>query len=96
MFVRVAETGSLSRAGRELMLSQPSVSRVVGALEARLGTTLLLRTTRSISLTVLGEAARERKGSSPYGPAAPRPHLPRRRGLPPPARRPEGDRRSPR
>ena len=41
VFVRVAETGSLSRAGRELMLSQPSVSRIVGALEARLGTTLL-------------------------------------------------------
>ena len=60
VFVRVAETGSLSRAGRELMLSQPSVSRVVGALEARLGTTLLLRTTRSISLTEAGSLYLER------------------------------------
>lgn len=54
VFARVADTGSLSRAARELKLSQPSVSRIVGALEARLGTTLLLRTTRSISLTDAG------------------------------------------
>jgi DNA-binding transcriptional LysR family regulator len=54
VFVRVAESGSLSRAARELNLSQPSVSRIVGALEARLGATLLLRTTRSMSLTEAG------------------------------------------
>jgi DNA-binding transcriptional LysR family regulator len=60
VFVRVAETGSLSRAARELKLSQPSVSRIVGTLEARLGTTLLLRTTRSISLTEAGALYLER------------------------------------
>jgi DNA-binding transcriptional LysR family regulator len=60
VFVRVAESGSLSRAGRELKLSQPSVSRIVGGLEARLGTTLLLRTTRSISLTEAGALYLER------------------------------------
>jgi DNA-binding transcriptional LysR family regulator len=60
VFVRVAESGSLSRAARELKLSQPSVSRVVGTLEARLGTTLLLRTTRSISLTEAGALYLER------------------------------------
>jgi DNA-binding transcriptional LysR family regulator len=60
VFVRVAEIGSLSRAARELKLSQPSVSRIVGALEARLGTTLLLRTTRSISLTEAGALYLER------------------------------------
>jgi DNA-binding transcriptional LysR family regulator len=60
VFVRVAEIGSLSRAARELKLSQPSVSRVVSALEARLGTTLLLRTTRSISLTEAGALYLER------------------------------------
>ncbi|MGN7294765.1 LysR family transcriptional regulator [Rhizobium sp. SAFR-030] len=54
VFVRVAESGSLSRAAREMNLSQPSVSRIVGTLEARLGITLLLRTTRSISLTEAG------------------------------------------
>lgn len=54
VFVRVADSGSLSRAARELKLSQPSISRIVSALEARLGTTLLLRTTRSLSLTDAG------------------------------------------
>ena len=60
VFVRVAEGGGLSRAARELNLSQPSVSRIIGALEARLGTTLLLRTTRSISLTEAGSLYLER------------------------------------
>lgn len=60
VFVRVAEGGSLSRAARELKLSQPSISRIVGTLEARLGTTLLLRTTRSISLTDAGNLYLER------------------------------------
>jgi DNA-binding transcriptional LysR family regulator len=60
VFVRVAESGSLSRAARELKLSQPSVSRIIGALEARLGVTLLLRTTRSLSLTQAGALYLER------------------------------------
>ncbi len=60
VFVRVAESGSFSRAARELKLSQPSISRIVGTLEARLDTTLLLRTTRSISLTEAGTLYLER------------------------------------
>ena len=54
VFVRAAESGSFSRAGRELGLSQPSVSRIIGELEARLGVTLLLRTTRKITVTDAG------------------------------------------
>jgi DNA-binding transcriptional LysR family regulator len=54
VFVRVAESGSFSRTGRELGLSQPSVSRIIGELEARLGVTLLLRTTRRITVTDAG------------------------------------------
>ena len=54
VFVRAAESGSFSRAARELGLSQPSVSRLVGNLEARLGVTLLLRTTRRITVTDAG------------------------------------------
>ena len=54
VFVRATESGSFSRAGRELGLSQPSVSRIVSELEARLGVTLLLRTTRRITLTDAG------------------------------------------
>lgn len=60
VFVRVADSGSLSRAGRELNLSQPSVTRIIGTLEARLGTKLLLRTTRSLSLTDAGALYLER------------------------------------
>jgi DNA-binding transcriptional LysR family regulator len=54
VFVRAAESGSFSRAGRELGLSQPSVSRIIGELEARLGVKLLLRTTRQIAVTDAG------------------------------------------
>src|SRR5438445_3020015 len=54
VFVRAAESGSFSRAARELGLSQPSVSRIIGELEARLGITLLLRTTRRITVTDAG------------------------------------------
>jgi DNA-binding transcriptional LysR family regulator len=54
VFVRAADRGSFSKAARELSLSQPSVSRIVGELEARLGVTLLLRTTRRITLTDAG------------------------------------------
>jgi DNA-binding transcriptional LysR family regulator len=54
VFVRAAESGSFSRAGRELNLSQPSVSRIVSELEARLGVKLLLRSTRSLTVTDAG------------------------------------------
>jgi len=54
VFVRAAESGSFSRAARELGLSQPSVSRIIGELEARLGVKLLLRTTRRITMTDAG------------------------------------------
>jgi len=60
VFVRAADGGSFSRAARELSLSQPSVSRIVGELEARLGVTLLLRTTRRITLTDAGALFLER------------------------------------
>lgn len=60
VFVRVAESGSFSRAGRELGLSQPSVSRIMSELEARLGVRLLLRTTRQISVTDAGQLFLER------------------------------------
>lgn len=60
VFVRAAETGSFSRAARELGLSQPSVSRIIRDLEARLGITLLLRSTRQITLTDAGAALLER------------------------------------
>lgn len=54
VFVRAAESGSFSQAARELGLSQPSVSRIIGELETRLGVKLLLRTTRRITVTDAG------------------------------------------
>lgn len=60
VFVRIAERGSFSRAANELGLSQPSVSRIVNELEARLGVKLLLRTTRQVTVTEAGAAFLER------------------------------------
>jgi len=54
VFIRAAESGNFSKAARELGLSQPSVSRIIGELETRLDVKLLLRTTRRISLTDAG------------------------------------------
>ena len=59
-FVRAAETGSLSRVARELGVSQPSISRMVASIEARLGVKLLLRTTRRVAPTDAGRAFLER------------------------------------
>jgi DNA-binding transcriptional LysR family regulator len=60
VFVRAAETGSFSRVAREFGLSQPSVSRMVASLEARVGIKLLLRTTRRVTLTDAGAVFLER------------------------------------
>jgi DNA-binding transcriptional LysR family regulator len=54
LFVRVARSGSFSRAGREVGLSQSSASRTIKALESELGATLLRRTTRAVVLTDAG------------------------------------------
>jgi DNA-binding transcriptional LysR family regulator len=60
VFARVGESGSFTRAARDMNLSQPSVSRIIGGLEARLGVKLLLRTTRRLTLTTAGEKFLER------------------------------------
>lgn len=53
-FVRIADTGSISAAARDIGLSQPSVSRQLAELEARLKTQLMRRTTHSLALTNAG------------------------------------------
>ena len=54
LFVRVARTGSFSVAGRELGLSQPTASRIVAALEKKVGVALLTRSTRAVTVTEAG------------------------------------------
>lgn len=56
IFSRVVELGAFSKAARELGLTSSSVSQHISALEAILGTTLLHRTTRKLSLTEAGQA----------------------------------------
>lgn len=62
-FMTVVEAGSLSGAARKLGVSVAHVSRQVTALEKRLGTHLLIRTTRQVRPTVAGEQLASR--SSP-------------------------------
>lgn len=59
-FVRVAESHGFSEAARRLNLSKSVISRQVSALEAQLGARLFHRTTRSLSLTEIGQAYYER------------------------------------
>jgi len=60
VFAAVARAGSLTRAGQALGLPKSTVSRRLAALEERLGTRLLLRSTRKLALTEAGEAFLER------------------------------------
>lgn len=55
IFTRVADLTSFSRAAEQLGLAKGHVSTTVQQLEARLGTRLLQRTTRSVRLTPDGE-----------------------------------------
>lgn len=59
-FVRVVEAGSFVRAAERLQLSTSALSQRVADLEAHLGTRLLNRTTRRLSLTESGQAFFER------------------------------------
>lgn len=56
IFARVVQAQSFTAAGRGLGLPKSTVSRKVSELEERLGTRLLQRTTRSLSLTDAGRA----------------------------------------
>ena len=60
VFVAAAEKKSFSAAGRSLRLSPSAVSKLVTRIEDRLGTRLLVRSTRTLELTPEGEVYLER------------------------------------
>jgi DNA-binding transcriptional LysR family regulator len=60
VFVAVADLQGFAPAGRKLGLSASAVTRMVAALEERLGARLLQRTTRSVMLTDVGARYLER------------------------------------
>ena len=55
LYARVAEAGSFSRASERCGLPKATVSRRIGALEAKLGERLMTRTTRQLAITEFGE-----------------------------------------
>lgn len=54
-FVKVARAGSITRAAREMYISQPALSTTIARLESDLGVQLFKRTANRITLTEAGE-----------------------------------------
>lgn len=55
VFVAVADAGGFAKAGTRLRLSPPAVTRAISALEERLGARVFNRTTRSLTITDVGQ-----------------------------------------
>lgn len=56
VFIKVVQAGSFSQAAKQLGMPNSTVSSKVSSLEKRLGTTLITRTTRRLSVTSAGQA----------------------------------------
>ncbi len=54
-FLTVAQSGSISRASRQLLLDQPNLSKIISNLEQEFGTQLLQRSSRGVALTAHGQ-----------------------------------------
>lgn len=54
LFIRVVDLGSFSRAAADLGIGQPSATKMVAQLEARLGSRLLHRSTHGVTPTEIG------------------------------------------
>ena len=55
IFNCVSETGNISRAAKQLFISQPAVSKSIQSLEDNLGITLFIRSSRGVRLTEEGK-----------------------------------------
>ena len=55
IFYYIVKNGSITKAARELNLSQPAVSQGIKHLEVALGVSLLVRSSKGIRLTAEGE-----------------------------------------
>lgn len=60
VFVRVVDLGGFTQAARKLRLTPSGVSKLISRLEARLGSRLVNRTTRKLTLTEEGQAFYQR------------------------------------
>lgn len=56
IFVKIVQSGSFSKAADKLKLPKSTVSRALSRLENETGTKLIVRTTRSLTLTASGRA----------------------------------------
>lgn len=55
IFYEVAKTGNISKAAKELYISQPAISKAIGKLEDSLDTVLFTRNSRGVQLTEEGK-----------------------------------------
>lgn len=55
IFYAVAKTGNISKAAKELYISQPAISKSISKLEDSLNTTLFTRNSRGVQLTEEGQ-----------------------------------------
>ena len=55
LFIRVVDLGSFSKAAADLGIGQPSATKLVAQLEAKLGSRLLHRSTRGVMPTEIGQ-----------------------------------------
>ena len=60
LFVRVAQTGSFAAVANQMGVARSVVTRQISALETQLGTKLMTRSTRSLTLTTAGAAYLEK------------------------------------
>lgn len=60
LFVRVAELGSFAAVATQMGVARSVITRQIAALEAHLGTKLMVRTTRRLTLTAAGQTYLQR------------------------------------